>query len=97
MVAPFFVGHPVNELIFRSYAKRCLAPTLTIGGIVIMDNTGGHQSQAVRNAITAQVAGLPFLPPRSPELRAFEKAVAITTQFATNNSPLTASVWNAAA
>ncbi len=40
-----------------------LAPTLSAGDIVIMDNLGSHKVAGVREAIETRGAELRFLPP----------------------------------
>jgi transposase len=50
-----------------------LAPTLSPGDIVIMDNLGSHKSQAVRRLIRAASAKLFFLPRYSPDLNPIEQ------------------------
>ncbi len=48
-------------------------PTLSSGDVVIMDNLGSHKGAAVRKAIRAAGAKLPFLPPYSPDLNPIEQ------------------------
>jgi transposase len=49
-----------------------LAPTLSAGDIVIMDNLPAHKGAAVRQIIEATGAELRFLPPYSPDLNPIE-------------------------
>ncbi len=51
-------------------------PTLSPGDIVIIDNLGSSQGQAVRRAIRAAGAKLFFLPPYSPDLNPIEQVFA---------------------
>lgn len=74
--APWVIDGPVNGEIFRTYVEEVLAPTLTPGDIVVMDNLGSHKGQAVRRAIRAARANLLFLPPYSPDLNPIEQAFA---------------------
>ncbi len=74
--APFVIDQPMNGAIFQTYVKRCLAPTLRPGDIVIMDNLSSHKSQAVAKAITARKATLHYLPSYSPDLNPLEQAFA---------------------
>lgn len=49
--APWMIDGPINGERFRVYVEQVLAPTLSAGEIVIMDNLGSHKGKAVRQAI----------------------------------------------
>ena len=53
-----------------------LAPTLSPGDIVIMDNLGAHKAKAVRATIRSAGAKLLVLPQYSPDLNPIEKLFA---------------------
>jgi transposase len=53
-----------------------LAPTLTPGDIVIMDNLAAHKVAGIREAIEARGASLLYLPPYSPDLNPIERLFA---------------------
>jgi transposase len=53
-----------------------LAPTLSDGDIVVMDNLASHKVAGVREAIEATGARLLYLPPYSPDLNPIEQALA---------------------
>jgi transposase len=74
--APWLLNRPINGQRFRIYVEKVLAPTLSPGDIVIMDNLGAHKSNAVRQAIRAAGAKLIFLPKYSPDLNPIEKLFA---------------------
>jgi transposase len=74
--APCVVDGPINGRSFLAYVEQVLAPTLSQGDIVIMDNLGSHKGQAVRRVIRAAGAKLFFLPPYSPDLNPIEQAFA---------------------
>lgn len=74
--APCVIDGPINGRSFLAYVEQVLAPTLSEGEIVIMDNLGSHKGQAVRRAIRAAGAKLFFLPPYSPDLNPIEQAFA---------------------
>ena len=59
---------------FVAWIEQMLAPALTPGNIVIMDNLPAHKPATVRIAIEAQGARLRFLPPYSPDLNPIEMA-----------------------
>ncbi len=50
-----------------------MAPTLSPGDDVVMDNLGSHNSAAVREAFRAKGARLILLPRYSPDLNPIEK------------------------
>jgi transposase len=53
-----------------------LAPTLSEGDIVIMDNLPAHKVTGIREAIEARDARLLYLPAYSPDLNPIEQAFA---------------------
>ena len=61
---------------FGAYVEQVLAPTLTPGDVVVMDNLPAHKSAAVRRAIEATGAELRLLPPYSPDFNPIENAFA---------------------
>ncbi len=67
---------PMNREAFLIYVKHFLAPTLTPGDIVIMDNLPAHKGADVRRSIEATGARLMFLPPYSPDFNPIENAFA---------------------
>jgi hypothetical protein len=72
------LGHrqPINGELFTLYVEKVLAPTLTRGEVVILDNLGSHKGKQARDAIRATGAHLLFLPPYSPDLNPIEQAMA---------------------
>jgi transposase len=76
ITAPVVVEGPINGLIFRIYVERPLAPTLSPGDIVILDNLSSHKSAEVRRLVEQQGASLVLLPPYSPDLTPIELAFA---------------------
>ena len=61
---------------FLAYVEQVLAPQLTEGDVVIMDNLPAHKVDGVRQAIEAAGARLVYLPPYSPDLNPIEMAFA---------------------
>jgi transposase len=76
MVAPLVLNGAINGDAFRAYVEQFLAPTLTVGDIVIADNLASHKVAGVRQAIEQRGASLRFLPPYSPDLNPIEQALA---------------------
>ena len=75
-VAPLTVEGAINGPIFRAWVEQQLAPTLSPGDIVVMDNLSSHKVKGVREAIEATGAELRYLPPYSPDLNPIELAFA---------------------
>lgn len=59
---------------FPAYVEQTLAPTLSPGDIVILDNRAAHKDAAARALIEAAGAKLLFLPSYSPELNPIKNA-----------------------
>jgi transposase len=59
---------------FEAYVEHFLAPSLTEGQIVVMDNLGAHRPKRVRDLIEAKGAELVFVPSYSPDLNPIEQA-----------------------
>lgn len=59
--------------VFRAYVREVLAPTLSTGDIVVLDNLGAHKVEGVRAAVEARGARLLYLPPYSPDLNPIER------------------------
>jgi transposase len=74
MTAPMVLDGPMTGAWFLSYVEQVLAPTLTPGDVVILDNLPAHKGAAVREAVEASGARLLFLPPYSPDLDPIENA-----------------------
>ena len=73
VAAPWLLNKPINGERFQIYVEEVLAPTLSPGDIVIMDNLGSHKGKAVRSAIRAAGARLFYLPKYSPDLNPIEQ------------------------
>jgi transposase len=74
--APCVFDGPINGESFLAYVEQVLAPTLSPGDVVIIDNLGSHKGKRVRAAIRAAGAHLVFLPPYSPDLNPIEQVFA---------------------
>lgn len=75
-VAPLVVDGAINGETFRAYVEQMLAPTLSRGDTVIMDNLSSHKVAGIREAIERAGATLLYLPPYSPDLNPIEMAFA---------------------
>ena len=76
LVAPWVLEGPMTGDAFRVYVEKVLAPTLSPGDTVIIDNLASHKVAGVREAIEAVGAKLLYLPPYSPDLNPIELAFA---------------------
>ena len=74
--APMVMDGPMTRPWFLAYLEQVLAPTLTAGDLVIMDNLPAHKGEAVRAMIEATGARLMLLPPYSPDFNPIENAFA---------------------
>jgi transposase len=74
MTAPMLLDGAMHGAAFLAYVEQVLAPTLSPGDIVIMDNLPAHKPAAVRHAIEATGVELRFLPPYSPDFNPIEMA-----------------------
>jgi transposase InsO family protein len=54
--------------------ERLLAPALSSGQVVVMDNLGAHKGERVRELIRERGCELLYLPPYSPDLNPIEEA-----------------------
>lgn len=74
MIAPLMLDNAMDGAAFVAWVEQMLAPELSPGKIVIMDNLPAHKLDAVRQAIEARGAELRYLPPYSPDLNPIEMA-----------------------
>jgi transposase len=76
IVAPLVVDGPMRGEIFRAYVEQMLAPALSKGDVVVLDNLAAHKVAGVAEAIRAVGASLLYLPPYSPDLNPIEQLFA---------------------
>jgi len=74
LTAPWIIDAPMNRRIFEAYVETQLAPTLSKGDVVIMDNLSSHKSPRAEEIVKDQGAWILFLPPYSPDLNPIEMA-----------------------
>jgi transposase len=63
-----------SKAVFLSYLREELAPTLTPGQVVILDNLGAHRPQEVAAIIAERGARVLYLPGYSPDFNPIELA-----------------------
>jgi len=66
------VDGAVDADVFESFVEQVLAPTLSPGEVVVLDNLSSHKRERTRRLIEQRGAGLGFLPPYSPDLNPIE-------------------------
>ena len=76
LVAPMVLDGPMTSEAFQAYVEQVLAPALSPGDVVVLDNLAPHKTAGVREAIRATGASLLYLPPYSPDLNPIEQAFA---------------------
>jgi transposase len=69
IVAPLLVDGAMWGEIFRAYVEQMLAPAISPGDVVVLDNLAAHKVAGVEEAIRAVGASLPYLPPNRPRLQ----------------------------
>ncbi len=63
LVAPLVLKAAINGTTFLAYVEQFLAPTLSPGDGVVLDNLSSHKASGVREEIEARGATLLYLPP----------------------------------
>jgi len=76
VIAPFVLDGPMTGEAFRAYVEQFLAPALSPGDVVVMDNLSAHKVAGVAEAIAAVGASILYLPPYSPDLNPIEQMFA---------------------
>ena len=98
MTAPMILDGAMHGAAFLAYVEQVLAPTLSPGDIVVMDNLPAHKPVAVRQAIERTGAELRFLPPYSPDFNPIEMAFSKFKAFLKKVAARTVDdLWNAIA
>ena len=70
------VDGAVNRDVFEAFVGQVLVPALSPGDAVVMDNLSSHKGERARGLVEGAGAGVPFLPPYSPDLNPIELAFA---------------------
>ena len=63
LTAPWVLDGPMNQTTFEVYVETQLAPTLSPGDVVVLDNVGFHKSARAAEVLKARGAWFLFLPP----------------------------------
>ncbi|MET0530097.1 MAG: IS630 family transposase [Microvirga sp.] len=73
LTAPWVIDGPMTRRIFETYVATQLAPTLSQGDVVILDNLPAHKSEKAAQCLKQRGAWFLFLPPYSPDLNPIEQ------------------------
>lgn len=74
LIAPWVIKGAMDGEAFAAYVAHVLAPELTPGTVVILDNLATHKNAAAARAMRDAGCWLLFLPPYSPDLNPIEMA-----------------------
>jgi transposase len=85
--APWVIDGPINGETFLLYIEKVLAPILSPGDVVVLDNLRSHKGKAARAIVRAKGAHLIFLPPYSPDLNPIEQVFAKLKHLVRNAQP----------
>ena len=66
------VGGP-TKAVFEAYVERVLAPSLSPGQVVVLDDLAAHKGDRVRELVEERGCSLLFLPPYSPDFLPIEE------------------------
>jgi transposase len=72
--APFILEGAIDTLACETYVEQVLAPSLSPGQVVVLDNLSVHKGERVRQVIEARGCQVLFLPAYSPDLTPIEEA-----------------------
>lgn len=76
IIAPLVLDGPMTGETFRAYVQQFLAPALSPGDVVVLDNLSAHKVAGIREALAAVGASILYLPPYSPDLNPIEQMFA---------------------
>lgn len=74
MIAPWVIEGAMNGAAFATYVETQLAPVLSPGTAVILDNLSTHKNEQAAAALRRRGCWFLFLPPYSPDLNPIEQA-----------------------
>ena len=88
IIAPLVLDGPMTGETFRAYVEQFLAPALSPGDGVVMDNLAAHKVAGVAEAIATAGASILYLPPYSPDLNPIEQMLSPSSKHCCENLPL---------
>ncbi len=63
-----------TKAVLEAYLEQALAPSLSPGRVVVMDNLSAHKGERVREIVEGRGCELLYLPPYSPDYNPIEQA-----------------------
>lgn len=81
LIAPWIIEGAMDGKAFDAYVRTQLAPVLSPGDVVILDNLNVHKSPRAASALAERGAWFLFLPKYSPDLNPIEMAFAKLKQL----------------
>lgn len=72
LFAPFLFEGYSNKVVYETYVRRVLVPSLRPGMVVVIDNASFHKSKTVIELIETAGCRIIFLPPYSPDYNPIE-------------------------
>jgi transposase len=79
--AAMIIEGSVNAAAFEAYVEHLLAPSLTAGQVVVLDNLSAHKGARVRQLIEERGCELLFLPAYSPDYSPIEETFSKVKTF----------------
>jgi transposase len=96
LIAPCVIDGPMTGEVFRAYVEQMLAPALSPGDVVVMDNLPAHKVSGVAAAIRQATASLLYLPAYSPDFNPIEQLFAKLKTLLREAAPRTKeALWSA--
>lgn len=96
LVAPWIIDGAIHGPAFDAYVETQLAPTLSPGDVVILDNLNVHKSPRAAEALASVGAWFLFLPKYSPDLNPIEQAFAkLKTRLRKEKARTYEALWRA--
>ena len=74
LIAPWVIKGAMDGPAFAAYVEKILAPSLTPGTVVILDNLATHRNVEAARALRQAGCWFLYLPPYSPDLNPIEQA-----------------------
>ena len=74
LIAPWVIEGAMNGAAFATYVETQLAPVLSPGTAVTLDNLSTHRNEQAAAALRRRGCWFLFLPPYSPDLNPIEQA-----------------------
>ena len=74
MAESMVVEGATDAAAFEVYVEHFLAPSLSEGQVVVMDNLGAHTPKRIRDLVEHRGAELVFVPSYCPDLNPIEQA-----------------------